>query len=517
MIELGASTHAAARVPPTTSVEETYLHRIGRLPDDVRELVVLAAAEESGDRAMIAQAAGSLGLDPDRLAVAEKEGLIEVRGRTVAFRHPLVRSAAYRSALFDARERAHRALALSLTGPADSDRRAWHRAAATVGADDDVAAELEESAGRARHRGGYGAAASALIRAAELSVDDADRRRRFWLAAVAANLAGQYERAVSLADRAMELQPDPVLRADLALLRGSAELWHGRPGETSDMLATVAEESAEHDPGRALQLAGAAAEAGALACDVDRISRASRVATAVAQTPDDPRQKLLSLVPRGGELLFKGAIEESALVFRQAGQLSVAATTPRDIVWQAISAVLAGDYAKGQERYSAAAAQARELGAVGTLWYVLTGQALCNVYFAYVREAAEAAHEAVQLAADFGAEEHAAHAMGVLGWVAALCGDETEQKRVTEHVSQDTSRGVALPAALLAWGRAELALAGGRWDEALHRPDGLVGVPRGVRSPACRRGLRSGTRRGRRQVGPAGARRPGDRPTEALG
>ena len=467
LIELAAASVNAGAVPPTTSVEQTYRERIERLPAAARRLLVIAAAEGNGDRAVIARAAAEVGLDPGELAAAEAAGLVDVEGDVVAFRHPLVRSAAYRGAGFDERERAHRVLADVLERPADADRRAWHRAAATVGVDKEVAAELEQSAIRARQRGGPGAAAAALVRAADLSEDDAERARRLLLAAAAANLAGQYEQTVALTERAGKLELEPGMRADLAILRGNAELWHGRPAESSDRLTAAAEAVAPHDAGRALQLTGAAFMAGAIACDVARISRAGRLAAVVTPDPDDEHQVLLSLLARGGELLFRGDVAASAPFLRRATGISVGTDVPQDMVWRALAAVFSGEYTQAQELCSTAAARARELGALGTLWYVLTAQALCNLYFAYTREAAEAAHEAVQLSMDFGVEEHAASAVGVLAWAAAIQGDEEEQRRCTERVGVDAARGIALPPATIAWGRAELALARGRWEDAL--------------------------------------------------
>ena len=143
-----------------------------------------------------------LGLDDEGLAKAEAAGLVRVTAQRVDFRHPLVRSAAYRGAGFAERERAHRALADVLTGASDADRRAWHRAAATVGTDDDVAAELEQTANRARQRGGHGSASAALTRAAELSSADEERGRRLVAAAVEASMAGRSDHAVALAERA---------------------------------------------------------------------------------------------------------------------------------------------------------------------------------------------------------------------------------------------------------------------------------------------------------------------------
>src|SRR5262249_1057973 len=136
-------------VPPTTSVEETYLERVRSLPPPTRDVLLVAAAEVTGDRATIARAAETLGLADDALVHAERRGLVGVGRARVDFRHPLVRSAVYRGSSFLERERAHRALAAALERPDDADRRAWHLAAATVGPDADVADELERTATRA--------------------------------------------------------------------------------------------------------------------------------------------------------------------------------------------------------------------------------------------------------------------------------------------------------------------------------------------------------------------------------
>jgi DNA-binding CsgD family transcriptional regulator len=474
LIELAASNHASGAVPPTTSVEEAYLRRIRRLPPGVRQLLVVAAAEETGDRSVIARAAAEAGLDPDDLAVAEADGLVDVGPEVVEFHHPLVRSAAYRGAGFAERERAHRVLAAVLDDPADADRRAWHRAAATVGADEQVAADLEASAGRAQQRGGFGVAASALVRAADLSEDDGARGRRLLLAAKAAHQAGQYEQTIALTERAGALDPDPLARADLAIVRGSAEIWLGRPAETSDMLRTAAAAVAPHDVPRALQLGIAAAEAAALAGDASRLSQASHVTASLRVDPDDEDQVGLSLVPQAGAHLYAGDVGASAPMFRRAAGLSEgtapASVPPLDgpaLVWRAIASLFAGDYDRARDLYGAAASGARNVGAVGVLWYVLTGQALCHLYFASVREAAEAAHEAVRLAADLSTEENSVHAISVLGWAAAIQGDQDQLRRYSAMMAVDAARGLALPPATIAWGRAELALAQGRWSDAL--------------------------------------------------
>jgi DNA-binding CsgD family transcriptional regulator len=454
------------RLPVTRGVERLFLERVRRLPQPTRRLLVLAAADDSGELAPILRAADALGIDAHALRPAEDAGLLSIRDTTLRLRHPLVRSAVYGVAPLSERRVAHLALADALDGEAEEDRRAWHRAAATLGTDPEVAAELERSASRARQRGGYGAAADALVRAADLSDDEAERSRRLLLAAEASNLAGQSVRTVTLAERAAALTRDAIMQADLAILRGAAELWHGRPADTCDMLTAAAEAVAPHDSRRTFELVGAAVEAGAIAGDGARMARASGIAAAVTPDPGDERQVFLALLARRGDLLFRWNPAEAARLVRATLGLSAGDEKPRDIVWEAIAAVLAGEYLRAQELYDAAASRARELGALGALVDVLSGQALCGLFFAYVREAAETAHEAVRLAADLGTDESAAHAVGVLAWVSAIQGREDEYRQLADRVALTASRGLALPAAAVAWARAELALAHGRWEEA---------------------------------------------------
>src|SRR6185369_12623298 len=130
-------------------IEESFARQLAALPDQTRRLVQLAAADPSGDRSLVWRAAGRLGIGADAATPAADAGLADFGGR-VRFRHPLVRSAAYQSAPFAERQELHAALA-EVTDPAvDPDRRAWHRAQAAPGPDEEIAAELERSAGRAQ-------------------------------------------------------------------------------------------------------------------------------------------------------------------------------------------------------------------------------------------------------------------------------------------------------------------------------------------------------------------------------
>ena len=153
---------------PTSRIEESFRRRLAALPPATRLLLLVAAAEPLWDPVLVWRAANQLGIKVEAAAAAAAAGLIEFGGQ-VRFRHPLVRSAAYRTASPEERQSAHRALAEAMDPDVDPDRRAWHLAHATPGLDEDVAAELERSAGRARVRGGLAAAAAFHERAAELT------------------------------------------------------------------------------------------------------------------------------------------------------------------------------------------------------------------------------------------------------------------------------------------------------------------------------------------------------------
>ncbi|MDQ3866647.1 MAG: AAA family ATPase, partial [Actinomycetota bacterium] len=167
LLELGAGVAFDGNELPT--VEERYAARIRVLDPGTQTLLLLAAADDAGELDAVAQAARALGVSVDALEPADAAGLVSVVDGRIRFKHPLVRSAAYKSATFAHRQRAHLALASVLDRVTDADRRAWHRAAAAAGPDEETARELEQSAARATARNGYAAASRALARAAQLS------------------------------------------------------------------------------------------------------------------------------------------------------------------------------------------------------------------------------------------------------------------------------------------------------------------------------------------------------------
>jgi DNA-binding CsgD family transcriptional regulator len=225
--------------PVAGRIEQSYVRRIQLLPSDTQLLVLMAAAEPLGDRVLFHRAAGTLGIDIAAAGPAQDGGLLELAGR-VEFAHPLVRSAAYRSAAADDRYRVHRALANATAAETDPDRRAWHRARATPGPDEEVAAELERSAGRAQARGGVGAAAAFLQRAAELTVDPARRAERALAAAQASFQAGAFDAALRLAATAETGPLDEFQRARIDLLRGHAAIASSYGNDAAPLLLQAA-------------------------------------------------------------------------------------------------------------------------------------------------------------------------------------------------------------------------------------------------------------------------------------
>jgi DNA-binding CsgD family transcriptional regulator len=216
-------------LPLSGRIEESFLRRLAELPPHTRRLLLVAAAEPVGEPLVVWRAAERLGIGVEAAAPAEGAGLCEF-GAGVRFRHPLVRSAVYRAASPHERRGVHRALAEATDRVIAPDRRAWHRAQATAGPDEDVAEDLERSAGRAQARGGLVAAAAFLERAAALTLDPARRAQRALAAAQAKYLAGAPDAAVGLLAAAQARTLDELQHARVERLQAQIAfaLSHGR-------------------------------------------------------------------------------------------------------------------------------------------------------------------------------------------------------------------------------------------------------------------------------------------------
>jgi DNA-binding CsgD family transcriptional regulator len=220
-------------------LEELYRARVRALPGQAQMLLLLAAAEPTGDVAVLWRAAGWAGIDREAAELPAVERLVALAPK-VRFRHPLMRSAAYYAAPAVARRRAHEALAAASDPEVDPDRRAWHLAEAAGGPDEHVAAELERSAGRAQARGGLAAAAAFLERAVLLTADPARHAERV-LAAVRASLqAGAFAKALDLLARAEAGPLDELQSARADLLRGQIAFASGPSADAPALLLKAA-------------------------------------------------------------------------------------------------------------------------------------------------------------------------------------------------------------------------------------------------------------------------------------
>ena len=270
-------------------IEESFLRQLESFPEDTQRLLLVAAAEPSGNPTLVWGAAQRLGVSDKALTTAASAGLVEI-GDWVRFRHPLVRSGVYRAAALSERQRVHAALAEVTDPEADPDRRAWHRAQAASGPDEEVAEELERSAGRAQARGGVAAAAAFLERAGALSIDPARRAERMLAAAQVNVLAGAFEPALRLLAATEARRLSELAHAQADLLRGQIAFAEGVGGDAPGLLLAAAERLEDLDPRLAREtyleawaaafFAGSAGRGGLLA-----VSRAAKAAPQPAGPP----------------------------------------------------------------------------------------------------------------------------------------------------------------------------------------------------------------------------------------
>ena len=224
--ELAGGFGMPALLPMEGQILESFRRRVAELQPATRRFLTVAASEPTGDSVIVWRAAGALDVGPNDPSPAIDAGLVEL-GVRVTFRHPLVRSAAYASAPLADRQAAHRALAQATDAASDPDRHAWHRALGSPGPDEDIAAALEQSADRARARGGLAASAALLERSAALTLDPARRAQRLLAAASAHLEAGSLETAAGLLASADASPLDDMSRAQLDLLRARHAMVRG--------------------------------------------------------------------------------------------------------------------------------------------------------------------------------------------------------------------------------------------------------------------------------------------------
>jgi len=245
MTQLAGGFGLPATQALTGRIQESFVRRVSAVSDDARRLLLLAAAEPVGDPLLLLRASEQLGIMVSAVD-AETDGLLTLSQR-VTFRHPLVRTAVYGTAPVQERRAVHLALAAATDPEFDPDRRAWHLAKAAAGPDEQVAVELERSAGRAQTRGGAAAAAAFLQRAVALTADPARRADRALGAAQASLQAGAFDAALAFLATAESGPLDEVQRARVDLLRGNVAFASGAAADAPPLLLKAARELEQLD------------------------------------------------------------------------------------------------------------------------------------------------------------------------------------------------------------------------------------------------------------------------------
>jgi DNA-binding CsgD family transcriptional regulator len=421
--QLAGSSELPDAMPLSSRLQAAFRQRIEPLPESTQEALLIAAAEDEGELAVILRAAAELELPQDALDPAEQAGLVEIDGLTLRFHHPLVRSAAYGSATLGQRRRAHGALADAFPSGTRADAALWHRAMATFTADEEIAAGLEASAARSQLRSAHASAATAFDRAAQLSEAVSSRGRRLAAAAGAAWEAGQVDRARRLVDQALPLADRPQ-HARLLYLRGVIE---GRSGRFADAVATLSEGIAEtEDASLALEMLREASDCAVWVGDVGQMIELGERADEFAPVTEIDRFIVASLTGLAAQL--SGDSARGSRLLTEAVELAERVDDPQCLISAALAAGREGIWGDGLALANRAVRVARERALVTTLPYALRAQASQLLGRSQFDLAYSAAEEGRRLALDLGQPWAASWNVADLATVDALRGDERQAR-----------------------------------------------------------------------------------------
>jgi DNA-binding CsgD family transcriptional regulator len=371
--------------PIASQIEQNFARRVQALPPDTQRLLLTAAAEPVGDVPLLVRALTLLDVAMSTAEPAEAAGLIDIAAR-VRFRHPLVRSATYRSADLSERRAVHQALAEAIDQNLDPDRRAWHRAQGAEGPDEDVAAELVSSAARAQRRGGMAASSAFLQRATELTPDPATRSIRALAAAQVSLAAGAFEAALHLLTTATQGPVNGLHQARVRLVRSQLTFASGHSVAALPLLLEAARRLEPLDLGLArdtyLEAVAAAQFAGRFGSE-SGIAYITRLAQAVP--PSEPPRKR-DLIYRAVTTLFADGyreVAEPAAEAMHAFSAENGTSDAEDLTWMWLAALLAVNL-WDDENWDLLTARhlriARELGDLNQLPLVLHHRVMLALY-----------------------------------------------------------------------------------------------------------------------------------------
>ena len=456
----------------SSRIEDSFRRRLLPLPPATRRLLLVAAAEPVGDPVPVWRAADQLGVEVEAAAPAVEAGLIEFGGQ-VRFRHPLVRSAVYRAAAPAERQSVHQALADATDPDVDPDRRAWHRAQAAPALDEDVAAELERSAGRAQARGGLAAAAAFLHRAVELTPEPARRASRALAAAHAKDQAGAPDEAARLLAMARAGPLDELERARAELLHAQITFAVTRGRDAPRLLLEAAKRLEPLDATLARETYLDAFSAALFADRLARDGDVRQVAEAVLAASWGPSSRPL---PRACDVLLNGlavlATEDfaaAAPMLKQALSAFRDEPIPEDAalrwLWLACRIARAlGDDASWDELTDRQTRLARRAGALSLLPIALIERFGVLLFVGDLVAAASLVAEAEAVVEATGSHLAPQGAIALAAWR----GDEAEASALIDAGRQEVvRRGEGLWLIATEWASAVLFNGLGRYDDAL--------------------------------------------------
>ena len=471
---------------PPARIEERFQERLAELPPATRLLLLVAAAEPVGDPLLVWKAAAALGIEGGAADPATVAGLVEL-GAQVRFRHPLVRSAVYRAAVPRDRRRVHEALAEATDAELDPDRRAWHRAQATAGLDEDVAAELERSASRARARGGLAAGAAFHERAAELTPDPERRAQRALAAAQGKHQAGAPDAALHLLAMAEAGPLGELEQARAQLLHAQVTFATTRGRDAPPLLLAAAKRL---DPLDAELAHATYLEAFAAAFVADRLAvggDAREVAAAVLATDWEPLRLPrpcglmmtgLALLTCQGYAMGAPALKQALRAFRD-----VRLSEEEELRWLWLACHIAralGDDVAWDELTARQVELARRAGALLLLPVALDDRIHVDLFAGRIAVAMSLAAEAAAVVEATGSRISLRGPIALANWR----GEEAEARTLIEAQRQDVmSRGEGLWLAHTDWGSAVRYNGLGRYDDALAAAERAAEDPRGLGTP----------------------------------
>jgi DNA-binding CsgD family transcriptional regulator len=467
--ELAGGFGLPERVPVTGRIEDSYAQRLRRLPPETQLLVLAAAADPVGDPVLLHRAISSLEIDMTAAESAVDAGLLTIRGRA-EFAHPLVRSSAYRSAATHDRHRVHQALADATDAATDPDRRAWHRACAAAGPDEEVAVELERSAGRAQARGGVAAAAAFLRRAAELSGDPRRRSERALSAAQANLQAGAFDVALGLLARAEAGPLDEFQRACIDLARAQLAFASNRGNEATPLLLAAARRLEPLDSRLARETYLDAFSAAFFGARLNEGVGVPEVADAARALPRQPIQDatppellLHALVSLSDD--YDTAIPRCQEALRKLRSEGISREERLRWLWQGcVVALEAWDDESASSLSSDSVQLARETGTLAELALALSARAPVLVICGELSAAASAVTETQSVEEATGIMSAPYGALILAAWR----GNEAEARDLIDTTTRDAgARGEGIGLAVSEYARAVLCNGLGQYEEAV--------------------------------------------------